>query len=631
MIKKNFCFLRPMFCMTFMLMLTTLCMTSCLKGNDNDWGNIPEGGSQPGGDSGQGGSSSSTGIMDLGELTSFTVDINTAALSETETIPTDEADEYYNSYIENNFSAKSTTKITFNGTSAATVSNLISGDTIDVDGGNVEVHAHSKGFILEISGSTPSGSLKVYSEKKFELLMNGVSITNPNGSAINIQNGNCFVVLQGSNNLADGESATYTPTAVTPAYASAVSGEDNKAVMFSEDDLRFSGTGSLTLTANNSKGKAAMSCDDAIFIRPNTNISVTCGSGAGNGIKANDDICVRGGVLNIQTAGAGSKGLSSDGLLHIMGGRTTAITTGGVDTSDATDLSGCAGIKADSIMYISGGELWLKSTGQGGKGISGDYDINISGGKIRIITTGNQYGSSSSSGGWGRPGQSSTTDNSVSPKGIKGDKNVTISGGDILVRTSGSNAEGIESKATLTFAGGKTAVSAYDDGLNAATAINVTGGYVFAISNGQGDGIDSNGSISATGGTMIGVASTLGSEEGIDLENSTFKISNANVISIGSSSMGGMGSSYSGHYVSTSASGSQGSYVALCNGDTPLLVFALPRQYSNARLLMSAASLGSGTYTLKTGVTPAGGSLWMNLYEGATSLSGGSSTSVTAK
>lgn len=588
-----------------------------------------------GGNGGYSGGGTSRGMMSLGDLSSFTVELNSAALSETETIPTSDTDQNYNDYIENNFSAKATTKIAFNGTTAS-VTNKLDGDTIDVEGANVEIHAHSKGFVVEVSGETTNGSLKIYSEKKFELLLNGVSIANPDGSAVNIQNGNCFVVLQGENTLTDGSSASYTPVAVTSAYASIVANEDSKAVMFSEDNLRFSGTGLLTVKAQNNKGKAAISSDDAIFVRPNTNISITCGSGAGNGIKANDDITLKGGVLNIQTAAAGSKGLSSDGRLDISGGRITAITTGGVDTSNSSNPSGCAAIKADSVMTISGGEVYLKSTGQGGKGISCDEALNISGGTIHIITEGSQYGSSNQmgGGGMGRPGQSSSSSNSVSPKGIRGDKDITISGGEILVRTSGSNGEGIESKATLTFTGGKTAVSAYDDGMNASKAINVTGGYVFSISNGQGDGIDSNGSISATGGTMIGVASTLGSEEGIDLENSTFKMSNANVISIGGGmGMGGMGmgASYSGHYVSTTISGNVGSYVALCDGDKPLIVFALPRQYSNGSMLLSAPSLGSGTYTLKTNVTPTGGTFWMNLYEGATSISNGSSTSVTAR
>lgn len=243
------------------------------------------------------------------------------------------------------------------------------------------------------------------------------------------------------------------------------------------------------------------------------------------------------------------------------------------------------------------------------------------------------YGTSSSNnmrpGGWGG-NTSSNADTSVSPKGIKGDMDVVISGGNIFVRTSGTNGEGIESKATLSVKGGNVAISAYDDGMNAAKAIEVSGGRVFSVSNGVGDGIDSNGSISATGGVMIGIASTMGSEEGIDLENSTFTISNATVISIGGGMGGGMGARYSGHYVSTTLTGNAGTYVALTEGSTPLAVFQLPRTCNGVSLLLSSPKLNSGTYTITSGAEPKGGQLWMNLYENATSVSGGTSASVKA-
>ncbi len=530
-------------------------------------------------------------------------------------IPTDENDEYYNEYIENNFSGKNVTTITFDGTNDATVTGLVKGDTINVSGSTVEVHAYSKGLTLCICGSTADGSLKIYSDKKFSLELQNASITNPDGAAINIQNGNCFVVLTGNNTLSDGSSATYTKP----------DGEDMKAVFFSEDDLRFSGSGSLSVTAKNSVGKAGISCDDAIFIRPNTNIQIQATASAGNGIKANDAIVIKGGVLNIEVAGAGKKGLSSDGYLQIDGGRTTAITTGGVDASDASDPSGCAGIKCDSVLNVNGGELRLKSTGQGGKGISSDQGIYINGGDIYIITEGSMYGTSNSNTGpWG---SNSSTDNSVSPKGIRCDKEITISGGNTYIRTYGKNGEGIESKTTLTFTGGNTATLAYDDGFNAKD-IKMSGGKALAVSTGDCDGIDSNGTISITGGVFIGVASTLGSEDGIDTESS-LSDSNATVIGL---CTGGFGNQRtSGHYISTSVTGNAGDYVALCSGTTPLVTFKLPRTYKNGELFLSAPSLASGSYSLITGVTPTGGTLWMNLLEDCTSVSGGSSTSVTSK
>ena len=609
----------------FTLLAAALIGVSCSTSNDpfEDPG-IPGGEIPSTGDDNSGTGTSSSTTVDLGVLNSFTVELNTAPLSETETIPTSEDDPYYNEYVENNFSEKNVTKITFNG-STATVTGQVSGDEYSIDGAHVVFTATSKGLTLEVSGSTTNGSLKIYSDKKFHMQLNNASITNPSGAAINIQNGNCFVTLVGTNTLSDGSSAAYES-----------GDEDMKAVFFSEDDLRFGGTGTLIVNANNTIGKSGISCDDGIFIRPNTNIQITSGSSAGHGMKANDAIVIKGGVQNIQVAAAGKKALSSDLVMEIAGGRTTAITTGGVDTSDSTDPTGSACIKTDSILTISGGELYLKSTGQGGKGISSDEDINISGGTLYIITSGSMYSGSSSSqgggkGGWGGfGGNSSSSDNSVSPKGIRGDKNINISGGTIYVRTTGgTNAESIESKANLNFSGGYTAVSAYDDGLNAATSINISGGWVFSISTGNCDGIDSNGSFSSTGGVMVCVASTTNSEDGLDAET-TKTFNGGTVIALCNGSSGMNSGKFSGHYVKTTVTGNSGSYVVLTKDSSPLIVFTLPRTYSKGELILAHSSLTSGSYTLQTGVTPTGGTLWMNYYHGATGVSGGTSSNVTA-
>lgn len=598
----------------FSVILIGSCTTDIPWNDFQPNGNFGPGGGMPGG---QGGSMSGA-LIDLDGLNSFTIDFDHTPLSENEELPADISDPCFNEYVENNFSAKETTSIRFTD-NGAVIEGLVTGDTITTEGDHILVKAHNEGFVLKVSGKTENGSLCIYSDKKFELILSDTQICNPEGAAINIQKGNCFVVLDGENSLSDGSAAQYAKT----------NDEDEKAVFFSEDDLRFSGKGSLNITAVNSIGKSCLASDDALFFRPGIELQLQAGASAGHGIKANDAIVVKGGVFNIHTEAKGKKALACDGLGHFAGGRITAITTGGVDNTVATDLSGSACIKTDSTLLITGGELRLKSTGQGGKGISCDQNIQIEGGDLYIITTGAMYGTSNDNRpGWG--GNNSSSDNSVSPKGIKGDQNVTISGGNIYIRTSGTNAEGIESKATLSFTGGSTAVSAYDDGLNASKAINVSGGRVFSASNGVGDGIDSNGSISATGGVMIGIASTMSSEEGIDLENSTFTISNATVISLGGGMRGGMGSRYNGHYVSTSVSGEAGSCIALTNGTTPLLVFRLPRICNGANLLMSSPSLSTGSYQLINNATAQGGTYWMNLLEGATSVSEGSAVTVQA-
>ena len=114
---------------------------------------------------------------------------------------------------------------------------------------------------------------------------------------------------------------------------------------------------------------------------------------------------VTGGVININITGTADKGISTDGEVRIDGGRTTILTSGGYEyDSDDKDYSACSGIKADSLITINGGELNIKSTGTGGKGLNCDDQININDGVIRIITTGKRQKDSKGS---------------VSPKGIK--------------------------------------------------------------------------------------------------------------------------------------------------------------------------------------------------------------------
>ena len=137
-------------------------------------------------------------------------------------------------------------------------------------------------------------------------------------------------------------------------------------------------------------GNSGIRSDDYLMFRPGNHIYVK--ATAGNAIKANDAIYIKGGVINVETSAAASKGLSSDGLVQIDGGRTTAITTGtGELDEDGTDVSGCAGVKADSVFVMNGGELYCKSTGAGGKGISTDQTFTLNDGTIKVITTGQQY------------------------------------------------------------------------------------------------------------------------------------------------------------------------------------------------------------------------------------------------
>lgn len=56
---------------------------------------------------------------------------------------------------------------------------------------------------------------------------------------------------------------------------------------------------------------------------------------------------------------------------------------------------------------------------------------------------------------------------------------IVISGGTITVSTSGNNGEGIESKNTLDITGGQDTVNSFDDAINSAQDLTISGGFVY--------------------------------------------------------------------------------------------------------------------------------------------------------
>jgi hypothetical protein len=119
--------------------------------------------------------------------------------------------------------------------SSATFSGSVSGVTVTNSNGYVTVTSTASGVVYNVSGSG-SGQLSIYSDYKFQLALNGLTLSCSNGPAINNQcHEACYVVVSSTNTLSDGSS-----------YSS--SSEDRKAAFFSEGQLCFSGSGTLNIT-----------------------------------------------------------------------------------------------------------------------------------------------------------------------------------------------------------------------------------------------------------------------------------------------------------------------------------------------------------------------------------------------
>lgn len=242
-----------------------------------------------------------------------------------------------------------------------------------------------------------------------------------------------------------------------------------------------------------------------------------------------------------------------------------------------------------------------------------DLGLIIDGGQIEVNTSGNAYYDSEEA-------------DTSSAAGIKSDTNIHIKNGSFNLKSSGSGGKGITCDNSLTIDGGDIIVASYDDGINAASAITINGGRIYAHGS-NNDGIDSNGTIVVNDGLVIGVGGT-SPETGIDVDrNDQWKIYGGTVIGFGGSMMASPGSSSTQCMVIYNGlSATMGTALALLDsGSNPILTFEYPKTYSNATILVSTPELRtSNSYTFASGGSISNASdYWQGWYDGGV-WSGGS-------
>ena len=531
----------------------------------------------PGGDmmtGGAGGASAGTG-----EMLTFEV-----ALDKNSAEPTSTVTAYYPETADDVSKQTFATQVTID--MANPVAKTENGVEITVTNGHVTAnHGSTTGVCYVVSGTTSNGSLTIDGKTDFMINLNDADINNPTSTALDLESkGAAYLVLTGTNKLMDG------------------SAEDHKSTLYSKGKLLVSGTGALEVYGVYNNGIHSKSY---VLFEKGINLYVNA---ANHGIKGSDAI-INGGIINVETDGDGAKGINCDYNITINGGRTNVVCTGDGewDTEDLeTKASSC--IKCDSVLTIKGGEVNVKATGSGGKGLKADWEAYISGGKIRVITTGGLYYSNGTTESHDYRGNTDNLDDAYtsSPKGIKiGTKDVhgvlTISGGDLMVRTSGTNGEGIESKGTLDISDGTVMVSAHDDAINSSGDLTISGGTVVVVGT-DNDGIDANGDMYLKGGTLIAMGAG-GAEAGIDInEQKKLYISGTKIFGIGGHVDGSLGSTTQG-IVTTNGSVSANATVKISNGSNILASFTMPPYtYNNGTILISAPGMENGSsYTLSLG------------------------------
>lgn len=378
-----------------------------------------------------------------------------------ETIPSVETeDNDYGDFVEK-FSIGKIINITF-GENDVTVSGSI---PYTKKGAHLTINSTDGKVGYIVNGKSSNGSLKIYSEKKFQILLSGLELTNPNGPAINIQTGKTvyFTIDDNTtNNLCDG--ATYN--------APSTSGEDQKGTLFSEGQLIFNGyedgSGVLNVTSHGGHGICS---DDYIRIRSG-NINIV--KAAKDGFHTNDKFIVSrtATVSPTITVNAENDGIDCGKGEVIIDAGKIELTTGGeaikVSNEDADPLvtasatinggylkftttgDKSSGIKTTGTYKQTGGIVHGTVQGNGSKILNCDSNITFNGGKLVGVAQGTVLNDTTLAGGIKCEGnidiQKGTIALECTGKGSKGINcaNTTIKGGEITVLTTGGNYDGIE-------------------------------------------------------------------------------------------------------------------------------------------------------------------------------------------
>lgn len=314
--------------------------------------------------------------------------------------------------------------------------------------------------VFAVSGKCAEGQIVVDVDKTayptgvVELDLMGAELTNSSTSPIyvnSIGDEVQIVAKSGTENvISDGTSHNQTYTD-SDGNVNTVEG-----AVFSRDDLKFKGTGSLTINGNTDD---AVVCKNDLKIY-NGNITINA---ADDGLRGKDSVTVGNAAdMDFSTLNLTVNTKSGDGI------KSTAVDMATAD-------------KSYGVVTINGGTVNINSYADG---VQGEQDVVINGGDIKIYTyegssfTGSGSSSSNPWNPWGgggmQDGNSNKTD--ISAKGIKAvglydaagttwqsGGNITVNGGNITVDSSDDS---LHCAGNMNLYGGVMQLATADDGVH---------------------------------------------------------------------------------------------------------------------------------------------------------------------
>lgn len=512
-------------------------------------------------------------------------------------------------YIDNSEVEDGTVAVSYNGTAANVVvaGNVAQYVEATVSDAHVSIIQSSDvgddtcgEITYTLAGSSSNGSFKLDGSYKASLELQGLSLTNPSGAALDIQDGKRI-----SLSIKKGTVNTLTDAA----------DGSQKGCIVCKGHLELKGKGELNVYANTAHGiyakeyveiknatinvlsavKDGLNCSQYLFMESGAlniagvgddAVQVSFKDDADREAEDTGSITISGGSLNLSTTAIATKCLKADGDIIISGGDITASTSGGGKwDADAAKTKAASCVSADGKVEIDGGTLNLTSSGSGGKGINCDSEFIMNDGSLTISTTGGMYAYVNGTEYNDYTGDTDqlTSDQKSSPKGVKADGNVTINGGTINVSVTGNGGEGIESKAVLTVNDGTITANTADDAFNSSSHMYIKGGTITIVASGN-DGLDSNGNLYIQGGTIMAFG-TSSPECGIDAnEEDGYSVifTGGTLLAVGGGNSVPNTSESTQPYVSSSMTVSADTEITLKSGNTTLASFTVPSNYTTS-------------------------------------------------
>lgn len=498
-----------------------------------------------------------------------------------------------------------------------------------------------------------AGTLSVSGFKK-HAISNGTSFIQTSGTlnipaaasdgihtGVYVQNDGSITIAPTGDGVDAGTSATINGGSIN-VTATAV---DMKGIKSDGSVVINGGVVTVNVSGNQSKGvssKANITVNGGSMNITASGSTVLTASGSGydasysTAFKADSNIVINGGdlTLSLPAANDGGKGLSADGNITVKGGTMTVTTSGTGKTytnvNGVIDSYAPCGIKSDKHIYLLGGVINTTSSGGAGKCISADSTLNI--GATNASDSALILNATTSGGRFLVSGTGQNADY-ANPKAIKSEGVLIVNSGIINISCTQTveGGEGLESKSMMYIKGGRITANTYDDCINAATHLEISGGKHFLTARGN-DGVDCNGTMTISGGLTISNGARA-PEEGFDCDNNTFKVLGGVMIGTGGNTSTPTAASSTQN--SIKLTGAAGTAICIRNASNAVvLMYQMPAFSttggggSSMVTLLSDPNLANGTYTLQYGGTISGGSSFANYNTGGT-YSGGSSKSFT--